>query len=124
MSIVDATETTTEKVIETIFFNIVSKQIAPKIISSIPFLGWPVINPVFMFILSSLAKVFYEELSRGIKMMTIDYEVEKEKQAYIDALKKLEDELAKPKESKDETAIERERLNTRDRLRDLIRISH
>lgn len=116
-------ESITQTILKNLFFEVALKSLEEKLISLAPLLGWPVINPVFLFIMNKIASLFYDELTNVVQFVEIDWEVEKEKKAYQDALKKLEDEINKPKDQRDETAIERERLNTRDRLRDLIRIA-
>ena len=114
--------TDTEKVIRGLIFDVVVKQVVMRLITLAPYLAWPVINPVFVFVVTQLISLFYDEVSKVIHLAIIDHKVEDERRQYQDALDRLEREITKSKEQQDAKAIDEARKNAKKHLDDLIRM--
>lgn len=76
-------------------FESVLKAVAARAVAAFPFLGLPIINPIFMYFLTKVAKTFYNELSLSVGFYSIQLATEKEVVEYRNAV----DLLNKAKES-------------------------
>jgi hypothetical protein len=105
-----------EGVVKGLFFDVILKAAASRIISAIPFLGWPGINTIFIGLLTKLAQVFYEELHRAAVFSLIDWRIEGERRVYEKALSDLRQAMDTEK------GVEDAKQKFRNALADLIRM--
>lgn len=110
---------TIEEVIHNLLFDVVLKAVMARLVQAIPFLGFPIINPLVGFLLGKLVGIFYEELSRFVSFKLIDFKTEKQKNEYNESVEVLK----KAVESQDEESIKRAKEEMRAKLRDLVSLS-
>lgn len=108
-----------ERVVHAIIFDVALNTVIDKILVAVPWLGWPVIKQVFLFVLHKLVSLLYAEIEQGVALALIDQRVTAEKDAYIKAVEALKKELSKAAEGEE---VEKAKEEYRRRLRDLIRI--
>jgi hypothetical protein len=99
-------------------FDVALKAVITRIVAAVPFLGFPVINPVFVYIITKLAGVIYEEISRVVAFSIIDHTVDQERQKYDDAVNQLKDAV----KTGDQNDIEKAKAEFKERLKNLVRI--
>lgn len=109
----------TERIVHAIIFDVALSTVVDKLLLAVPWLGWPVIKQVFLFVLNKIVSLLYAEIEQGVALALIDQRVTAEKDAYIRAVEALKQELTKPN---GEAEVEKAKEEYRRRLRDLIRI--
>lgn len=109
-----------EKVIRSLIFDVVLGAALKSISAAIPFLNLPVINQIFVFIVTKVAGVLYDEMSRYVKFTLIDIRTNAEKEAYEKAVAELKVVHDAPQKTPEEIARAKEKFKST--LRDLIRI--
>jgi hypothetical protein len=100
-------------------FDLLIKKAMAKVIISIPLLGFPVVNPVFIYIAEKLYSVLYDELKEEGELLMIGLKTEYQEKKYTEAVEKF-DEVIK-KGSTDEE-LQKARDEFKDRLHKLITI--
>lgn len=108
-----------EKAVKALVFDVALKAIIAQIITKAPFLAWPVINPVFIYAITKVVELAYDEMIRVAGFIVIDFKTEMQRDAYEDARDELREELKKPE--RDEAAIAKAKEEFKKRLADLIR---
>lgn len=106
--------------IKSLIFEVVLTAAISKAITYLPFLAWPVVNPIFVYLVEKIGTMIYVELERAVAFEIIDYRTEAEKEAYDQAAERLKNELEHP--IPDPDRIETAKEVMRDKLRDLIRL--
>lgn len=94
-----------------------------RIIAAVPFLAWPIINPLFAMIMGKIAGIIYEELSRVVEFKMIDIQVGEQKEHYDSAVDNLKVILEKPKDVHTEQELEDAKIELKKRLHDLISLN-
>jgi hypothetical protein len=107
-----------ENVIKNILIEVALKVAIAQIIIAVPFLGFPIINPVFIFIAEKLVLRVFAELARVVNFEIIDIRIESERKNYEEAVSKLRTVLTTPEVPNDQ--IEKAKEEFRNRLHDLI----
>ena len=77
-------------IVKELVFNILVKRAITKVVVSLPFLGLPVVNPVFLYIAEKLYSVLYEELKEENQLMMMGIKTaaqEREYQAAVNEFK-------------------------------------
>lgn len=97
------------------------KEVFDRVISVIPWLGYPVIKQVFSFVSEKLLWLFYTIVEQQLALIFIDGKVDIENKKFKEAVNALKAELSKPKENQDANQVEAAKQEVRSRLRDLIR---
>lgn len=69
-----------------IFYEVVLNAVRAEALSVAPWLGLPVVNMAFNFILGKIADLIYRQLERYVSFSIIDTQVTAEKKAYQDAV--------------------------------------
>lgn len=116
-----------DETIRKLLFEVALKAVIARAIAAAPFLGFAIINPVFVFLAEKLMTAVYEELSTVVNFAIVDIKVEGERRAYDEAVQRLRDILTVPPihwdtEEARNAAIEKAKAEFRARLRDLIRL--
>lgn len=106
------------KTIRDLVFEVVVKQVIARAVALAPWLAWPVINPVFVFVVSKLFGVIYDEMSLTVSFVVIDFRHAHHRAAYDRAVADLKD----AQESGNNEEIESAKAEFRSTLRDLIRV--
>lgn len=68
--------------IEELIFSVVIEAVIKETIAALPFLAWPVINPLFIWAVQKIAHLIYEELSWQVEFQWIGYETEEQKKKF------------------------------------------
>lgn len=116
-----STEDTASSLIKSIIFELVLKAAISRAIAYLPFLAFPVINPIFVYLIEKIGTMIYVELERSVAFQIIDYRTEAYRQAYDEAVEGLKNELDTP--IPDSGRVEAAKEVMRDRLRDLVRFN-
>lgn len=106
------------KTIRDLIFEVAIKQVIARAIVAAPFLAYPIINPVFIFIVGKLFDVIYAEMSLTVSFVLIDFKYAHHKAAYDQAV----NDLKLATEAQDAKEIETAKDNFRATLRDLVRM--
>lgn len=122
-------QNTLESIIHSVVFDVALKAAFTRIISLVPFLGFPVISPVFIFVTTKLASILYEEIALLVQFKLIDFQTESHNNHYQEAVKQLQTQLNFPKEhwptEKDrEVEVEKAKAEFKRTLHDLVYIPH
>lgn len=115
----DPTKDIAAGLIKGIIFDVVLKAAISRAIAYLPFLAWPIVNPLFTFFMSKLGSLIFTELKRNVSFAIIDYRTEKERAAYEAAAERLKNEFRQPEI--DPASIEKAKQAMRDSLAELIR---
>jgi hypothetical protein len=116
-----------EKVIQDALLDVALPAALRAAVAAVPFLGMPIINPVFIFLATTLAKLIYKELALQLSFTIIDIETQKELKEYTDAKDKFKDVLSSPvqnypSEGERNAALQKARDEFKAKTRDLIRL--
>lgn len=76
--------------IDQIIFEVILEAVLKEITALMPFLNWPVINPLFRFVTGKIASKIFEQLSWHVMFVFIGFDTENEQQLYEKAEKTLE----------------------------------
>lgn len=108
---------------EEILTSIIKKKIVgvvvSKMVTALPFLGWPILNPILVYFVGKVFQYAYEELEREIKFLIIDAQAKARSENYKEIKSELE-RLLKEKGLDDEET-KKASLEFDERLNDLIR---
>ncbi len=85
-----------DKRVRDLIFETVMGAVIKGVAAAVPFFRLPVVNTVFSFVVMKVANLIYVEISRYAVFSLIDLRVDKEKSAYVAAVKRLK--IAKPEE--------------------------
>lgn len=107
-----------EEVLKGTIKDLIVKQLMTYLVSKLPFLAFPIINPLASFLLSKLVTVIIEKTILGANFLAIDYSIDRDLEEMQDAVK----EAKKAVQSNDEKAIEESSQKLIEASRDLIRI--
>lgn len=99
-----------EEIIKKILIEVVMKTILSRIVSAVPFLGYPIIGPIFSMLFGKLFNMIGDELVLMVKLKQIEIRVGKEDASYTESKKKLEEVLNKPEKSEAEIEAAKEEL--------------
>jgi hypothetical protein len=105
--------------IKSLIFDLVLKQVISRAIANLPFLAWPIVNPIFVYLIQKLGTMIYLELERAVAFEIINHRTEIERAAYEQSVERLKSELQNPIQDPDR--VEAAKQVMRDRLRDLVR---
>ena len=105
--------------IKSLIFDLVLKQVISRAIAYLPFLAWPIVNPIFVYLIQKLGTMIYLELERAVAFEIINHRTEIERAAYEQSVERLKSELQNPIQDPDRVEAAKEVM--RDRLRDLVR---
>ena len=105
------------EIIKGLIFDVVLKALINRIILKAPYLALPVINPVFIFVMTKLTGLIYDEICSRVSLVMIDFKVESERLAYQNAVEYLKFAQVK----NDPETIKKAEQTFRDTLADLIR---
>lgn len=108
-----------EAVIKGLIYDVALKAVLARLVVMAPFLGWPVINAVFVFIMTKLAGMLYEEMSLVASFALIDFKTEAERHAYEEAVGGLRQAIQEDKSSEE---IQRQKTEAKKRLGEFIRL--
>lgn len=111
---------TINEILHGIIFEVVLKAAISRVVAAVPFLAWPIINPVFSFIVVKFVEIFYDELSKSVAFQVINFQTEEQRKAYSDAVTQLQAAIEKPKEEQNAEDIEKAKAELKARLKDLI----
>lgn len=109
-------------IVHDVLFGVVLKAVVDKIIVAVPFLAWPVINPVFMFILTQFVTLFYNEMEKVVNFSIIDIQIGIQKQEYDNAVNQIQGVLAKPQATPEE--IEKAKNDFKNSLSTIVHMPH
>lgn len=98
---------------------VVIKAVIEKIITAIPFFGLPIINPIFVFIVTQIAEKLYDQIVLVGGNIIIDLREDAKQREYEEATNILRFKL---KENQDAEAIEKAKAEYKKKLGDLIRM--
>jgi len=110
-----------EDVVKKLVFDVILKAAISKIIAAVPFLAWPVINPLFVYIVTKVATRLYEEMETHVQFTLIDLKTKAELEAYNKAVAELKAAHAAP--IIDQKEIENAKQKFKATLGNLIRIN-
>lgn len=105
--------------IKAAIYDLALKAAIERIVIQVPFLAWPVINPVFVFIMERIAGMLFAEMKTRVDFALIDFETERDRVAYEQAVEELRQINLGEKPPTDEE-IENAREQIRNRLSDFI----
>lgn len=119
----------TDEVIHSLIFDVALKAVLEKIVIAVPFLGYPVIRPVFALIVNKLFELLYEELSTFVQFEVIDFQNAEKNKEYQNAVQDLKDKLTIPAahwptEKERQDAIDQSKAKFKETLRNLVHIPH
>ncbi len=109
-----------EDIIEKITLNVILKFALADIVAAIPFLGFPVIGPVFSLLFYWLGGKIADALVKVAHVEIIQFETEKEKNDYEAAVNKLKVVISNPTPDPAEVASAKEQFKVS--LHDLVRM--
>lgn len=112
-------EIAVENAVKGLVFDTILDIVIKKIIAKVPFLGWPVINPVFTFIMGQIANLIYKELSLSVKFILIDLKTSQQVVVYEKSVTELKAKI----ETKNEAEIEKAKAEFKKNLSALIRFN-
>jgi len=92
----------TDRKVRDLIFDVVLAAAVQGISAAIPFLRLPVISSIFSFIVTKVAGVLYEEMSRYVVFSLIDIRVGGERDTYKAAIVELKRVTAAPAASPEE----------------------
>lgn len=114
----DVVQDIAEAAVKKIIYEVILKKAVAKVISALPFLGLPFINPVFVWAMEKLAATIYEELSTFVAFKVISFKTTAQREAYESAVAQFKDEVLRSEQNAEE--IERRRQEVERALRDLV----
>lgn len=76
---------TVDEIIQLAIFDVALKAAEAAIIADLPFLGLPIIDPIFLFFMEQIGGVLYKQIALGTTFIVIDIQVGLEKSAYTQA---------------------------------------
>lgn len=82
-----------ESEIHHLIFDVALKAAIASVVASVPFLAWPVVNPVFIFVVTKLTEKVYDRLKLFVAFTIIDFETEAARTAYENAVAELKQVL-------------------------------
>lgn len=103
-----------------ILFDVITERVVSKIITLIPFLGWPIINQIVSKSIAKLIILSYETMHEMKVIAEIDFRGETQKKQYEEATDKLERALEEPINLEE---IKRAKDEYKKKLRDLIMLN-
>lgn len=106
-----------ESAIKRLIYETVLKAVIARAIAAAPFLAWPVVNPVFVYILTKIADAIYDELKVHVTFDLIDIRTEQEQKEYDEKVLVLK----VAQESQNEEAIRQAEAEFKEKLATLIR---
>lgn len=108
--------------IQKLIMEVVMNVVRTKLVAALPFLGWPIIGPIFGMVLSKVMGIVAEQIGLMIEFQIINVQVNRDRKKYDEAVEKLKVELEKPEGERDEAAIQKAKEDFKARLRDLVTI--
>lgn len=108
-----------EDTLKKLILDTVIKAVIAKAVAAVPFLGWPLINPVLGLIVGKIFELAYDELYTGLQFIIIDNDAKLRAQLYhetAEELRRVIDEKGMDNEEARKLSEEFDR-----RLRDLIK---
>jgi uncharacterized membrane protein required for colicin V production len=109
---------TLDGIIHSILFDVVLRATIMRIVAMIPFLGLPIINPVFAFIVGKFAGILFVEMQKAVAFKVIDLQIGAQKDAYNEAVVELKAAI----EEKNAEEVEKAKAEFKKRLQDLIHL--
>jgi hypothetical protein len=107
-----------DAIVKGLIFEVALRAVVARLILVVPFLGWPVINPVFVFILSKIAGLLFDEMAKVVSFGIIELQVDHQRKTYEESVDKLKLALT----AGDPDAIKQAKEEFKNRLGDLIRL--
>lgn len=107
------------KAIKSLILDVVLKAAIRQIIAAVPFLSWPVINPLVTYLITKVATVLYDHMALYISFQLIDFKTDQEQKAYTKAVEELKAAHAAPNATEKQLNDAKEKF--RRNLGDLIR---
>lgn len=104
-----------DAVIKSLIFDVVVRVVIQTSMAALPILGWPVIAPLFGWVVIKIATLIYDELSKHVQFLLIDIQTEQQKQAYDKATTELKTAIDSG------TNVDEAKEKFKNSLRDLIR---
>lgn len=104
---------------EQALFDIILKAVMARVVTALPFLALPFLNPLVKYVVEKLLKVIYEEATFHVAFFTIKQQVEQEQKQYEEAVLKLKQAMAK----QDEKEIQHAAQLLKEKLAQLINLS-
>ena len=98
--------------------DLIVKQLMTYLVSKLPFLAWPIVNPIASYLLSNLVTLIIEKTILGANFLAIDFRVNADVEKLEKARKKAQEAVA----SGDQKQIEKSSQEIVDAARDLIRL--
>lgn len=107
-----------EEIIKKLLVEVVMKAVMARIVAAVPFLGFPIIGPIFSLIMGKVFNMVGDELVLMIKLKQIELKVGKENDEYKEAVNNLKIEVEKPEQ--DQQKINEAKEKAREALKKLI----
>lgn len=107
-------------IVRNILFDVILKVVISRAVAAVPFLGFPVIGPLFGMFAGWLAGMLYEEMAKQVTFAMIDLQVGNQKEEYEKAVEELKVVMDKPKEEQNAEELEKAKEALRKRLADLV----
>lgn len=107
------------EVLKKLLFEVVVPEVARRLISALPFLGLPVVNPILGMLLGWVAGEVFEVLSTFVDFRKIDLKNNEANERYKEAVRQLQDAQESPHLSEEGKKLARETF--KNRFRELIR---
>ncbi len=82
-----------KQLIKDLILDVLLKKVISKIVTLFPFFGLPIIGPIFVFIMTKLAKILYEEISLIYSLLEIESKVNAQVVAFAESRDKLEQDI-------------------------------
>lgn len=87
-----------EELLKQFLFDIVLKDLIADAIAAAPFLGFPIVNPVFVYLVTKVAKYYYQNTKDFLDAGLIDFKVATENKDYSRAKAALAKAIAGQKD--------------------------
>lgn len=110
-----------ESIVKSIVIDVVMKAVLARIVMAIPFLGMPIIGPIFGFLLGKVFTLVAEELTKMVENKVIDIKVGGQKDKYDEAVNNLKVVVESPDKTPEQ--IEAAKNEFKKRLQDLISLN-
>lgn len=107
-----------DQVVKSLIFDVALNVVDSEAVAAAPWLGLPVIHPMFRFILGRFGDKIFAVLSREVDFAIIDAQVQGDKNDYKDALAKFKE----ANQSGDKDAEAKAKADLKRKLADLIRV--
>lgn len=108
-----------EDILKGLLKDVIIKNVLARLVTMLPFLGWPIIGPIVAHFVSKFALIFFDEMSLVVAFKVIDGQIGKEKDEYSAATEQLKSVISVAETPAEE--IERAKERVRHALNGLVK---